>query len=391
MKKIISIIVVLIIVLSAIGCSGGSKKNQVVYVEKSARYGDLKITFLEYELKHMSTGTYPRIHLLVENNGNDKYIMNADSFVAFGDGVDIGECESSYGWTDGRAGNCTNTRLELQPGRSGEIWVNYERHDISEYDLVEFDYVYSPFAKRWGKITFAINLDDSEYNQTNSYESIDLEKAIIGTWRFMDTKHEYAKDHYEAYTFYADYTGIYQTAYNTYSITYYLDDDDLYVDSQYIGQCELDGDYLTLIYWFGNVATRHYYEKTEDYQPGSSESTNNAALIGSSESIDLAKAIIGTWKLWYCGEIDHYIVSISIYDDETCWCQYNDGSSEHFLYELLELIGHNTLWLYNDSHYYDFEIQYKQDYPFEDDECLILSLYDDLDVQSFEGWYVKVK
>ena len=324
MKRITSIIILLFMVLSVFGCSGGTK-NQVVHVEETAQYGDLKFTFLEYELKHMSSGTYPRIHLLIENNGNNKYRITAREFDVFADNNDIGHCDSGYPWTDGRAGNCSNEYLELQPGRSGEIWVNYTICDISDYNIIEFDYVYSPFAERWGKITFAMDLNDGLYNQTDSNENLDLDKAIIGTWQFMDTKHEYADDFYKAYTFFDDNTGVFRINNNAEDFVYYLDDNALYINSKYSGDCELDGKYLTLVYWFGNVATKYYYEKVDNYTV-------------SSESLDPDKAFIGTWELSSAREsygfddYDYSVVTISFYDDATCWCQYNDGRSEHLPY-----------------------------------------------------------
>lgn len=403
LKKTAVFLLAVIVFLSFAACSkekertsSQSKKNQVVYVEKSAQYGDLKITFLEYELKHMSTGTYPRIHLLIENNGDDKFEIYANDFEVFADNNDMGSCDSDYSWTDGRAGNCTNKRLELHPGRNGEIWINYTRRDISDYNIIEFDYVYSPFAKQWGKITFAINLNDGVYNQIGISENLDPDKAIIGTWQFMDTQHEYADDFFRAYTFYDDNTGVSRINSSVDDFTYYLVGNTLYINSEYIGDCEFDGKYLSLVHRFGNVATSYYYEKIEDYYADSNESLVLDIIEPLPGGIrddlnipDPKKAIIGTWELYArtAGDVDPYLVSISIYNDETCWCQYNDGTSEHFLYEFLDLIDGNWLWLYNDSQYVEYEINYIND------ECLILSYcdYDSLSDQSFEGRYAKTE
>lgn len=123
------------------------KRDQVVHEGESVWYGDLKLTFVGQEKEH-KYGYKVSINVMCEYSGNSKINISPSSFLAFADGEQI---EIPY----------SSDSVSLTSGRSSDLWIAaYSKRGAR---TIEFDYVNSDYAEEWGKVTFIVDLQPSDY------------------------------------------------------------------------------------------------------------------------------------------------------------------------------------------------------------------------------------
>lgn len=149
MRRMICVVLAVMMLPFFVAC--GEKKDQVVHVGETVKYGDLAFTFIEYD------ADWHAICVKCVNNGHNEFVFRVTSFDVYADNESVGQDMVGSGSVSEKHGDGKNYYQTIASGREAKLWI-LPNNVPQSTKILEFDYSIALYSKKWGKVTFAVDM-----------------------------------------------------------------------------------------------------------------------------------------------------------------------------------------------------------------------------------------